>query len=118
MNVRRHEFRMVQGACADKGNGFVCQGIVTPECNMALGAADDVLAFSTFAGSVDGDDFTLQELYPFCFDQGIEDKGRPGFALAPGAVTAVHEQGGRGELVAYLPAGASSLKCGVFGGLI
>ncbi len=82
---------VVERADADEADGGAGAGEVAPDGNFAGWAARYELAFAAIGRRLDYFGFALQCCDAVGFDHGVEGEGRAGFALAPGAVAAVHE---------------------------
>src|SRR5579863_4259553 len=124
MDVGREAIRFVQGAHAHEAQLLPCPGVGAEERHPAHGAAGNLLALATVARRVDEVGRPLYALHAVGLDQDIEHERGAGLALAPAAVTAVHDEGRAQQAVTHGAAGTAAIggeggwfSHGVSGGL-
>jgi hypothetical protein len=108
MNIRNLRIRIIERAHAHEAHGIAGTGIVAPQCHEALWATCHTLAPAAIGRRVNHLNLSFQELNAFGFDHCVQYKSTAGLALAPTAVTAVHEERFAADAVTNVTAGAAA----------
>ena len=118
MNVRRKYIRVIQ--CADPNimNSVFDRAVVTPQGNVAVGAARNTLSATAICRSIDHLHLALQHGQLRGFQQTVKCKGGTGFALTPATMAAVHEQGRPCACGSGLPRRCSLLRTRLYPSLV
>src|SRR5205823_5470132 len=82
----------IERAHSHEAQGIARTGVVAPERDVAIWTAGDPLALAARARRHHEHRTALEEPHALGLDDGVERKGGAALALAPPAVTAVHDQ--------------------------
>src|SRR6478735_10769206 len=91
MDVRRQPVGLVESADAHEADRIAASAIVAPQRDAALRTTADALALAAVRRRIDDFDAALQQLHSIAFQQRIQRERGAGLALAPAAVTTMHE---------------------------
>jgi len=91
MNIRRQAVGVIERADPDETDRLAGSRVVAPQSNPAHATANDQLALSAVAGSVDALQVAGQVFQAAGLDQRIECKCSTRLPLAPTTVAAVHK---------------------------
>lgn len=108
VDVGRQAVGIVERADAHEAHGVAGTAIVAPHRDAARGAAPDLLAAAARRRRHHRLRLAAQQLDAIGLDHGVERECRAGLALAPAAVTAMHEQRLCRHAISDLPAGAAA----------
>src|SRR6185437_9437915 len=100
VDVGREAIGVVERADTHERKQRACARIVAPQCDAAMRAARDVLSLAAVGRRHYLFRRAVRQLHGFGFDQRVQHERAAGFALAPAAMTAVHEQRRANEPVA------------------
>src|SRR6185295_20170427 len=109
VDVGRQPRRLVERAHADEAHRVAGAGVVAPDRDAARRTAGDSLSLAAVRRRVDNLHFAVQHLHAICFDHRVQRECRAGFALAPRAVAAMHEQRPARQPIAYVAARATTV---------
>lgn len=110
MDVRRQTVRFIERTDANEANSVTASGVVAPNCDPAPRAAGDLLTLATIGRRVDDLNFSLEQLHPIGFNQGVQGKGGSGFSLTPAAMAAMDEQRLRRHAITHEAASAATVE--------
>src|SRR5205814_6172917 len=109
VDVRRKAVRLFERADADEAHLVAGAAVVAPQCNAALRAAPYLLPDAALRWRVHQLRFAAEQLHAVGLDQRVQRESRARLALAPAAVTAMHEHRSAGEAIAHAAAGAAAV---------
>src|SRR6267378_181100 len=110
VDIGRQAIRLIERPNADEAHDIAPAAVVAPQGDTASRAAGDLLSLSAVRGSVHHLRLALQQDHAVGFNHGVQREGRPGFTLAPAAMTTVNEHRLAGHPVAHCTAGAVALQ--------
>src|ERR1700680_1219263 len=107
-NVGTQSIRIIERPHAHEAQCIPRAHVVAPHGHAAHRAAGDLLALAAVARRQHELGASLQEHHTIGLDHGVERKGGAGLALAPAAMTAMHDEWPAGERKAHGAAGATA----------
>jgi len=110
VDVRRQPVGLVERAHAHEADGIAGPRVVAPQRNAAGGAARDLLAATAVGRRQHDVRFAAHELDAVGLDHRVQRERRARLALAPAAMTAMHEQRPGRHPVAHAAAIASAFQ--------
>src|SRR5882672_7742304 len=108
MDIRRTQARIVHGADAHEAHGRTSFRIIAPDRDLADRAARDALALAARRRRVDQLGLRLEMFDAIRLVDRVQRMHRAGLALAPGAMTGMHDQRLAAQAIADVPAGAAA----------
>src|SRR6185312_1708245 len=110
VDVGRETIGIVQRAHAHEADRVAGTAVVTPQRDAAVRAAGDLLASAAVGRRRHPFGFAGQQEHPFRLDHRVERERAAGFALAPAAMAAVHEQRRGGQAIAHRATVAAAVE--------